>query len=240
MSELPGDSKKAITFKYTYKFDDGVEKQFIAKLDEENLDLINAGKESYPEWTRLENCRCSNCTLDVKEYPYCPVAANLSELAESFKDMFSYEEVDVFVETSERSYLKHTDLQQGVGSLIGIYMVTSGCPVMDKLRPMVNFHLPFATLQETTYRAISMYLVAQLLLYRRGKKPDLELASLVEIYDEVRIVNEHIIKRLSGISTLDANLNAVIILDNFANYVKFVIDEDLLHRLEKIFTPYLS
>tara|TARA_B100000686_G_scaffold86198_1_gene93073 strand:- start:90 stop:251 length:162 start_codon:yes stop_codon:yes gene_type:complete len=47
--------------------------------------------------------------------------------------------------TDERCYVEHTTMTEAVSSLLGIYMVTSGCPVMDKLRPMVRFHLPLAT-----------------------------------------------------------------------------------------------
>ena len=57
-----------------------------------------------------------------------------------------------------------------VFSLIGIYMVTSGCPIMDKLRPMARFHLPFASTEETIYRAISTYLLGQYFLEQKGKK----------------------------------------------------------------------
>lgn len=61
--------------------------------------------------------------------------------------------------TEERTYSKDTLLQQGLASLLGIVMTTSGCPVLEPLKPMVRFHLPFATLTETVYRMVSMCLV---------------------------------------------------------------------------------
>jgi Domain of unknown function (DUF6901) len=53
---------------------------------------------------------------------------------------------------NERSYFKKTTMQKGIVSLLGILLVSSGCPVMAKLRPMVRFHLPFASMLATTFR----------------------------------------------------------------------------------------
>ena len=74
------------------------------------------------------------------------------DIIHSFKDSISYEEVEVFITTKARTYMKRTTLQKGLSSLLGIYMVTSGCPTMEKLKPMVRYHLPFATEEETKYR----------------------------------------------------------------------------------------
>jgi len=48
-------------------------------------------------------------------------------------------------------------------------------PIFEKLKPMVRFHLPFASIEETKYRAISMYLLAQYFLYQQGSQPDWDL-----------------------------------------------------------------
>ena len=41
-------------------------------------------------------------------------------------------------------------------------MALSGCPVLEQLKPMARFHLPFASVEETIYRAASMYLAIML------------------------------------------------------------------------------
>lgn len=71
----------------------------------------------------------------------CPIAARVVDLVESFRDSVSYEEVTVTVETAERSFRSRTSLQKGLSGILGIYMVSSGCPVVNKLRPMVATHL---------------------------------------------------------------------------------------------------
>ncbi len=117
-------------------------------------------------------------------------------------------------------------------------MVTSNCPVMDNLRPMVRFHLPFATMDETMYRAVSMYLTAQFLLMRRGEKPDWELKNLIGIYDAVAHVNRGMSRRLSNASSEDANVNAVIILSTRGNMVPHYVESSFA-ELEHMFSKCL-
>ncbi|HZC67722.1 MAG TPA: hypothetical protein VE201_03800 [Nitrospirales bacterium] len=234
---MPDSGKsEIIRFLYTFKFPDGAEKKFEVLLNAKTLELITKKDLPKPAWTKLKYKQCEHCPLG-DEHEYCPVAVNLSALVESFKDSVSYENTDVRVQTNERIYEKKTSLQKGLSSIIGMYMVTSDCPVMDKLRPMVRFHLPFGSMEETVYRAVSMYLTAQYLLMRQGKTPDWDLKKLVEIYKSVNHVNRGISKRLSSASEEDANMNAVVILSAYAEMVPFSIEHQLA-ELEYIFSEY--
>ncbi len=232
------DSKKSetIRFLYSLEFPDNTEKEFEVLLNSKTLELVSKKDLPKPAWTKLKYKQCEHCPLG-DEHEYCPVAVNLSALVESFKDSVSFESTNVRVKTNERTYEKTTTLQKGLSSIIGIYMVTSGCPVMDKLRPMVRFHLPFGSMEETVYRAVSMYLTAQYLLMRQGKTPDWDLKKLVEIYKAVEHVNRGISMRLSSASEEDANMNAVVILHAYAEMVSFSIEHKLA-ELEYIFSEY--
>lgn len=229
-----------VSYTYTFRLADGTEKQFAVQMDPRTLSLMSAPRASYPEWTALSFHQCPNCPLSQEEHPRCPVAASLVDLVEFFKALASYEEVDVQIESYQRRYTKHTSVQQAVSSLLGIYMVTSGCPVLDRLRPMVRFHLPFATIEETAYRAISMYLMAQYFRRKRGLRPDWELDGLVAIYEAVQTVNQTFFQRLRHLQGKDASANALIILDCFAGYVTFSIDAGLLDEVECLFAGYLE
>jgi hypothetical protein len=145
----------------------------------------------------------------------------------------------VSVQTSSRLFIKTTDIQTALSSILGIYMVTSGCPIMDKLRPMVRFHLPFANSLETQYRAISMYLAAQYLRHKKGKRPDWALKGFVKMYAEVRTVNEAFSNRLRAVDKHDANNSALVVLDSCAALINFnfEIDEQIPNELESIFKP---
>ena len=232
------DSKKSETlrFLYTFQFPDNTERQFEIRLNAKTLELVNKKDLPKPAWTKLKYKQCEHCPLG-DEHEYCPVAVNLSALVESFKDSISYESTNVRVQTNERIFEKMTTVQKGLSSIVGIYMVTSDCPVMDKLRPMVRFHLPFGTMEETVYRAVSMYLTAQYLLMRQGKTPDWDLTKLVEIYRAVNDVNRGISNRLASASEEDANTNAVVILSAYAEMIPFSIERHLA-ELEYIFSEY--
>lgn len=234
------NSDKIITFNYKFKFRSGLEKEFNVKLDSNTLNLIKTKKESYPEWTELKYYKCSNCPINTDRRSFCPIAVNLADLVTFFQSSISYEKVDLLIETEARGYIKHTTLQQAISSLVGIYMVTSGCPIMDKLKPMVRYHLPFATMEETRYRMITMYLLAQYFLYERGKEADWDLKNLIKIYDDIRIVNKDFFKRISHGKIKDATLNAIVKLDMFAQHVSISIDRDVLHEMESSFHAYFE
>jgi len=165
---------------------------------------------------------------------------NLVDVIEAFKDCISTEDADITIGSNAREYHRRAPVQYGVSSLMGVYMVVSGCPVMDKLRPMVYTHLPFASVEETMYRAVSMYLLAQYFLSQRGKSPDWKLEKLVKIYDDISQVNRAFARRLLSINPKDASLNALVSLDCFANVTAFSIVRDSLKEMEYLFQAYLD
>lgn len=229
----------SLRIRYAFNLRNGGIKEFDVALDE-SLRLIPKKRKSYPEWTKLSHHQCPNCPLKESEHPRCPIAANLVDVVRFFKDSISWEEADIEITTEARQYRKQTTLQRGISSLLGIYMVTSGCPIMDKLKPMVKTHLPFATPQETMYRAISMYLLAQYFLYRRGRKPDWKLAKLLKTYEAIRIVNRKFTERLGSTGIQDASLNAVIRLNVFADLATMALEEKGLDDIERLFQAYLD
>ncbi len=217
---------ETVQFKYTFEFENGDAKVFEISLNAETLELVQQTGIPKPEWAKLSFYPCEHCPIGLHA-EYCPVAVNLSQIVAEFKDSVSHEQTRVTVETPERTYVKDTTLQKGLSSIIGIYMVTSNCPVMDKLRPMVRFHLPFATPTETLFRTVSTYLTGQFLLMRDGKKPDWDLEKLIELYKSVSAVNKGMSHRLSNASIKDANVNAVIILHSFGDAVPYFIENGL-------------
>jgi len=84
---------------------------------------------------------------------------------------------------------------------------------------MARFHLPFADVDETLYRATSMYLLAQYFRQQEGKAGDFELEGLKHIYDNIQLVNAAVADRLRAATKTDATVNAIIILDTFAQAI---------------------
>jgi hypothetical protein len=226
------DIKEEICFNYNFKFNDGREKKFNIIVDKASLQIIRDQKQSYPEWAKLKNFMCSHCPLDESKFEYCPVALNLVEPIFSFSDCSSFEEVEIKVETPNRNYEKRTSLQSGVSAMLGILMVSSGCPYMSRLKPMLHFHLPFASLEETQVRAFSMYLLAQFIKWKKGGRPDWDMNELFNIYDAIRDLNHNVSQKIADLEFRDTNINAVVVLNNFADYVTFALDDKSMDDLE--------
>lgn len=223
---------------YRFVFPDGKEESFAMDFDADTMTYRPASSAPPPPWARLESNKCRNCPLKEADSPHCPVARNLAPVIERFADRISFEEVDVVVTTPGREYRKKISLQRGIAAIFGLIMATSGCPVLDKLRPMAFNHLPFADMGETKYRSITMYLFAQYCRARKGLPADWELKGFEEIYAAVGAVNQDFIRRLRDIQMQDANYNAIAGLDCFC-----IADDAILelsvHKLERIFAPYL-
>lgn len=227
-----------LRFRYKFQFENGEEKLFDVLLNEQTLQVVDNSYTSNPEWSKLKYQQCQNCPLK-DDVEYCPVAVNIAHLIDEFKFSTSYDKTWVVVETPDRTYAQETTVQQGLSAILGIYMVTSGCPVLDYLRPMVRFHLPFATTNETVFRAVSMYLIAQYFRERKGLEPDWNLEGLVNIYKEIGILNKGMWSRLSKASSFDANVNALIVLNTFGDALRFSLKQDL-EQLSSLFTKYME
>jgi len=231
-------SSNILRYQYKFQFENGEEKLFDVLLHEQTLQVVQSSSKQNAEWTKLKYHQCKNCPLK-DDVAYCPVAVNIAHLIDEFKFSTSYDKTWVEVETPERTYAHETTIQNGLSAILGIYMVTSGCPILDYLRPMVRFHLPFATANETVFRAVSMYLVAQYFREREGLEPNWNLDGLVKIYKEIGIVNKGLWQRLSSASSFDANVNALIVLSAFGDALRFSLKKDL-ENLSTFFTKYFE
>jgi len=186
--------------------------------------------EDRAEWTLLAYHQCANCPLSKEEHKYCPVAVDIEEVAERFKDILSFERAEVRVLTDARAYLKTCDVQTGLKSLLGLIMASSRCPTLSEFKPMAIYHLPFSTVEETIYRVTGAYLLKQYFLNKEGTQPDMKLLGLEKFYRELQQVNKDFMKRIRAASRSDANLNAINILLSLSAVVALTLDE----RLEEI------
>ncbi len=223
-----------IEFDYIFEIPGKTGMHFHIALDPKTLTYIPSAEIQTAAWAELENEKCSNCPLNPSEHKFCPIALNLVNILPKFGDIYSYEPTTVTVKTPGRSYMAETTLQRGLGSMLGIYMVSSGCPIMAKLKPMVRYHLPFASIEETVFRAASTYLLGQYFKHKKGETADWSLDNLVNIYEEVQKVNMAMAERLRSVPAKDANINALIVLDIFAKEMPMNI-EISLKPLEYLF-----
>ncbi len=229
-----------ISFKYTFTMPDSQAFEFVIGLDSATLTYQVLESPSHPDWTELGYHMCEGCLLAQSGIHRCPVAVNLQDIVTTFSKHISYNLVDISIETNERTYSKQqVSMQSGLSSILGIIMVTSGCPSLDFLRPMVMTHLPFASISESIYRAMSMYLLAQYTRAKNGLEPDWTLGGLSRIYSRIDGINISMVRRLQAATEQDASLNAVVILDSFAKMIPMTIDGSS-KELDNLFWPYLA
>jgi hypothetical protein len=228
------------TLVYRFKFDDGSAQEFRVRLDAKDFGLKAVPNAAPPSWTDLRFHQCTNCPLNPAEHPQCPAASALEDVIAFFKSAISFHEADLEIITPERTYVKRCPLQQAVSSIMGILMATSGCPVLEKFKPMVATHLPFSTTKETVYRVYSMYLLAQFFIAKEGGKPDWEMKHLLSIYEEIRTVNRCFSKRLLGVIKEDAAANALVRLDVFADHSALMLETGMMDEVKALFGAYLA
>ncbi len=233
-------SSDILKFKYRFQLDNGKLKIFEIYLNKKTLDLIEPKPAIKPDWTKMEFFRCSNCTLKKEEFEYCPLALNLAHIINFFKDTPSFEKAIIFVESNKRGSYKYTSVQAGISSLMGLIMAVSPCPIIGKLKPLVRFHLPFASLTETAIRVLSMYLLAQYFKFLETGAFDWNLTNLKKLYSEIQVVNKNIVEKLARVELQDANRNAVVGLSNFAEYIRLSIEEEGLENIKKIVGGYFD
>jgi hypothetical protein len=160
-------------------------------------------------WTKLEFNRCTHCPLKSEEYRHCPAAVDLENIIPIFQKILSYERVTIEVQTPERTYSKHCDVQTGLRSLLGLVMATSACPVLSRLKGLASYHLPFATFDETLFLTVGAYLLSQYFRNKDGHPPYINLVNLDRFYKELGTVNSCFKKRIDATAERDANLNAI-------------------------------
>jgi hypothetical protein len=216
-----------LVISYRFIFPNHREELIEVKIDKQTMESLPEDSGNPPDWCKLEFHQCPNCPLRAIPQPYCPLALRLVKLTSACQNVLSYDEVKMEVITPERMVIKNTTAQRAVSSLMGLVMATSGCPHMLFLKPMARYHLPFATQEETIFRAVSTYLLEQYFRSKQSLSIDMELENLKKIYGEIRIINSAMASRLRTVSAQDSAINAVVQLDIFAQILPFSVEDSL-------------
>ena len=228
----------ALTITYILSFDDGSREEFSFDFDEVTMRLKAANSSRLPDWTRLDFHQCPHCPLDVGSHQHCPPAAHLGDIMGRLGRIPPYETVDLQVVTSERETRQTTSATTALSSLMGLVMASSGCPIAAYFRPMARFHLPLASPEETIFRVISSYLLAQYFRTQQGLEFDSTLRGLVRIYEDMQAVNAAFAERLKASGEVKET-NAVAQLDLYAQVLPIVI-KDSVEELLPLFEAFTA
>jgi len=221
---------------YCFEMPDGSREVFDLELDSRTTTLVQHTLADSPDWAQLSFHQCPSCSLGESQSPHCPAALSLVDLAARFENIRSFDAIHLEVQFKERRISQTTTAQRAVGSMMGLLLATSGCPHTEFLKPMARFHKPLASEEETLIRATSFYLLSQAFKRKQGAEPDWDLKGLSRHYDRLREVNEKLASRLRVAIREDAAVNAVVMLDMFAQVIPDVID-DALEEIRYVFEP---
>lgn len=220
---------------YTLEINHNEKHQYEFQEIENRLHFVNKEDFRDSEWTNLTYNQCPNCTLSSDTTGHCPIALNLGGLLKDWNNTLSYTPVKLTVVTAHRTVFAETTAQKALSSLIGLVMATSDCPHTQFFRAMAQFHLPLASSEETSFRAISTYLLLEYFKKQEGKSATFDLDGLAKIYEDMHELNIHVKKRFMAAVENDAALNAVTVLDIFTITTTNFLDEEL-EKLRGLFS----
>ena len=216
--------------------------QFRVTLDLLSETYIFPNMDTAPKWTHLENNQCTHCPLSTERYKLCPLAERVVPFVNKLSHLNSIDEIKVDVTQYDRTRHMVAPVQDILGSLLGLFIATSECPYTNFLRPMAYFHLPLADADETVYRVLSMYRLAQFFKKEKTGKAYAGFEKLEMHYANMVEVNHKLTKRMRAAlaedeNRQDATINAITLLDALSQYVPASID-DAIEDLEPIFNGY--
>jgi hypothetical protein len=229
---------ETLEIRYVLSFPDGVVLELPLEFTEGTFEFVVAERESWPDWTRLDNHRCDHCPLDAAISPECPLARALVGIVEATANLVSHTEVQATAIVPERRIVVDTTVGDALRSLMGLIIPTSGCPHTAYLRPMARFHLPFSSSDETLYRVCSMHRLAQRMRAVAGLDEDGAFDDLTRVYADINVVNTQVAERLLEAAGKDSSRSAVALLDVFAQLIPFQFDQ-ALEDLRGLFDAYL-
>lgn len=213
-----------MAIEYRITLDDNHQFNYCIELDR---GYEAAVAQSAPAWTRLEYQQCTNCPLSKDNFSHCPAAVDLHKVIEDFHGLPAFKKASVWVRTPEREYTKLVSLEEGLRALLGVIMATSACPVLGKLRPMAQNHLPFASNQEFTLRTVSLYLTRQYFNFREGRHADWELKGLVRMFQQLQLVNQAFWQRIHDTCEGDSNLKAFLTFFSMSSSMSYSLETQL-------------
>ena len=204
------------TITYVFKIEAGADVSFEVNLNRP------AQSGDLPDWTLLENNKCANCPLAAAPGARCPAAADLVPIVQRFSELASIGNTMVRVVRPQFELHKQTDTQTALSALMGLILATSGCPILNRMRPMAQMHLPFPSENEVVYRIVSMHLFK---CYLDGTTPDLK--DLETFFADVDQLNHAFAKRIKRATQEDASINALVLLHSRSMLASLSIEDNL-------------
>ncbi|MCI5048721.1 MAG: hypothetical protein MRY32_00095 [Rickettsiales bacterium] len=214
---------------YHFSCADGSTHNYKIELDKQH----DHTDPNLPDWTALEFNQCEGC--EWSETDRCPVAVAMIEPVTLLQKLPSYETLDVTVKTEHRTYSAHTSAQEALSSFFGLIMATSGCPAFWHFKGLAEFHLPFASMEETLFRSMAAHMMYAHFKDETHRTQDV-IDEVKQSYENMGKVNKAFIMRVrEGVYLeTDSSFNALVILDALSSMVTFNLEQEI-EELKRLF-----
>ncbi len=200
---------------------------FSVLFEGENADQITLGADYFSSvlhlfdgllfpWTKLETGQCPCCPLTAEDSYHCPAALSISSILSEFGSHKSTEKVVVSAtDRAGRCIRWGADLQSALHPLARFALFSSGCPVTERLRLVVDDLPPLATKDEMLTHVMLRLRILQM---REGERAH---ATLDQALADLHVVASALCQRIRSGLKGDAVVNAVIMLDVVASLLEF-------------------
>jgi hypothetical protein len=160
-----------------------------------------------PDWVKLEYHQCPICPFKSENVTFCPAAFELQDVVLQCSSCISYERVELSRIAEGGTVTTETDMQRALFAVIGEKVISSACSVLNSRQWSLDYYSILTTAENLFYRSISSYLVRQFFISPGNRDPDLK--GHLDYLDEVINIFSILLQRIRGVSSQDANNNAL-------------------------------
>ena len=209
---------------------EGSEEPLCWEFDYTNTKSINLDSNNVPseEWLKLENHKCSHCSLANSDYPLCPAAKAINSYASGIINKRSIDKATVKIWENSGRYLEYKDkaLQDIVGELVRIAVFQSACPIGKRARKIIDFIPPFPTKDEVIHAFTLFFAVQKLQNKESDEQKD---ADFLNILNDLFTNLSH---RVQELAQGDAGINGVLIYHSLTMLMSLSLTRQLENKLK--------
>ena len=219
------EGREKLEYFFQFKFPDGNIFGYKVQIDRESKTLVNpvVTPKSFQFFTNLNSNQCENCPLKSSEFPECPVAKNLVQPLNMFKNVISYQSIELVVKSNAMSYSKEIQSQEALETLLELVMIASECPHMDFLKPTILEYVPFQEEHEFVLKCLKSYFLQHYMTKGEDEEPSLEVLS--QNFKDLKTVNRGILKRIKELETEDSGRNAIVFFDSIIQCFEIELEQ---------------
>jgi hypothetical protein len=140
------------------------------------------------------------------------VAKNLVQPLKMFKDVASYQSIELTVRHDATKYSEELQSQEAIETLLELVMIASKFPHMDFLKPSILEYVPFQKEHEFVLKCLKSYFLQHYMT--RGEDEEASIEALSESFQQLKMVNRGILKRIKELESEDTRRNAIVFYDS--------------------------